>query len=102
MKLEITETIKKTHNFTWNYFTNAVTGDKRGEQKNRCMSIFSKLLRKYRYEILGTYAGYKVICNGYGAFKRIEIEDKVIKQQEIMRKLKAIYDDENAFIDTGE
>lgn len=96
MKLEITETIKKTYKFTWTEFIRTVVGDKRGEQNDRCMKIFSKYLRKYRLEILGTYAGYKIICNGYGAFKRIEIDERIIEKQEIVWRLKEIYDNEKA------
>ncbi len=96
MKLEITETIKKTYKFTWTDFIRTIAGDKRGEQKDRCMKIFSKLLKKYRWEILGTFDTYKIICNGYGGFKRIEIDERIIEKQEIVWRLKEIYDNEKA------
>ena len=43
---------------------------------DHCMSLLSDLIRKYRYEILGTYANFKIITNGYGEFKHIEAPEK--------------------------
>jgi len=96
MKLEITETIKKTYNFTWDIFIKTIVGDTRGVQKDRCMKILSELLKKYRWELFETYAGYRIITNGYGGVNRIEIGDRTIKKQELVRRLKEIYEDEKA------
>lgn len=40
---------------------------------DRLLRKVCDLIRMYKWEILETYQGYKVITNGYKAFKRVEL-----------------------------
>ena len=60
------------------------------ERQAVAFSIFSKLLEKYRYEILGTFEDYKIINNGYGNLKHIELENDIVIAEIVLYKLKKI------------
>ena len=49
-----------------------------------------KLIRKYRYELFGTFEGYQVITNGYNSLKKIKFPNncrKPIEGNEVINKL---------------
>ena len=49
--------------------------------------IFAKLLRKYRYEVLGNHSSYILIMNGYGAIKCVRTHDGDIPFSKIRKLL---------------
>lgn len=51
-------------------------------------SDMAALIRKFRYVLLGTHSGYKLITNGYGQLKKVVLTDgTVISRFTISNKL---------------
>ena len=56
------------------------------------LPILLAILREYRWDILGTYDGYKVVFNGYDQIKRVETKGllgtaKVIPAYDILSRM---------------
>ena len=54
-----------------------------------CMTLFCDTVRKYRFGLFGSFAHYRIVCNGYGTFKYIELSDKSkrIEAEQVIAKL---------------
>ena len=64
----------KTFTFTLKQLKHAVTADKLFNfpvPREYALDVLCGLIRKHRYDIWGTFEGYKVITNGYGQFQEI-------------------------------
>jgi len=67
----------------------------------RCRELLSDFIRDNRWEMLGTFDGFKIITNGYGEFKRVETtgmlqEVKHIDKTEIFSKMQELVDRKEA------
>lgn len=95
---KLTFTKEVTTEYTFKQVADYVTKKQRlakVHHVHKCFKILSDLIRKHRYDLLGTYGGYRIINNGYGEFKYVEIvgdfsEKKNIPASTVLRKLKEI------------
>lgn len=91
-----TEVIKKE--YKWNFkqlekiiFSKYGKLTRNYEIQRLAIKSLYKFIREYRFEILGNYQGYKIIHNGYGIFKYIENENKIIPAKIVFKKIKEVY-----------
>jgi len=64
----------KSFTFTLEQLQRAVSADKltsRAFTREQALNLFSSLVRENRYELFGTYDGYRIITNGYGQLKEV-------------------------------
>ena len=60
-------------------------------QKPDIMPLTSKVIKKHRFKLFRTCRPYKIITNGYGQLKRIELSNgKVFTAREVFKLLKSI------------
>ena len=94
MKFE--EIIVKTHELTFEQFSFNVRNTNRAIRCNvprpMLMERLSKLIRKHRWELFGTYGPYKIICDGYGGFQYVEMSDskKRFNAKTILEQIKIL------------
>lgn len=78
-------------------FTKAVLGQvgfQRSHKVNKKVInlIFTKFIRKYRYDILNSYDCYKVITDGYHTIKQVEFEDgSTLSCKQIISNLEELF-----------
>jgi hypothetical protein len=73
--LTLTVVENKSYTFTLKQLKFAVTTNKLFNfpvPREYALDVLCKLIRKHRYDIWGTFDGYKVITNGYGQLKEIQ------------------------------
>jgi len=53
-----------------------------------CMKLLCGYMRQNRWELFDTFEPYKVITNGYGEFKQVELESgRIVKPDSIFRQM---------------
>ena len=67
----------------------------RREKLSLGLVVLSELIKKHRFEILGTHDGYRIITNGYGLFVRISTTGMIhcpfdMKAKEVFARLREI------------
>ena len=63
------------------YFSTKKQGYTEHKKAHQCMKILSDLIKKYRWDIMNTFDGYKIITNGYGQFKQLETSGQLSEKQ---------------------
>lgn len=90
-QVETKYTLDQIKSFTTDLFntrTGKYTLSKR-KHYDLCMQLLSNYIRANRWELLGSFAGYKTITNGYGEFKSIEGENS-FTAHEIFHKIEEL------------
>ena len=73
--LTLLSTATRSMTFTLEQLQRAVTVDKlvcTAFTREQALDLFSSLVRENRYELFGTYDGYRIITNGYGQLKEVK------------------------------
>lgn len=60
------------------------------QKKIEALQILSKIVRYYRYELLGNYRPFQIINNGYGSFKCLRQLDDDIPARQVFSKLEEL------------
>ncbi len=94
MKFAYTQTIETS--FTLDDIIEFTTAAKIQHGKNvhlnkthQCLSIISNFIKENRFELLGTFAEYRIITNGYAEFKRVELDNIERNPKYIFNAMKA-------------
>ena len=94
MPIVITETIiKKTEIQTKDIYRvlkgrHPSTAKQSYEAYEKLFKKACELIKEHRYEIFGTFQGYKIVTNGYKGLKRIEFDDKnLVSGKVVINKL---------------
>lgn len=65
----------RSYTFTIDQLKYAVTADKPfglPVSRQQALDVLCALIRKNRWELFGTFEGYRIITNGYGQFKEVQ------------------------------
>ena len=95
--LTLTRTVSRTMQFTIAQLKYGCTADKLlgvPYIRDEALTMLSSLVRKNRWELFGTFEGYRIITNGYGQFKQVEFdyEQPVNNAETIFNKLEQLLD----------
>ena len=97
--LTLSETVTKSRKFTLAQLRYACTADKLVINITREMakSLIKEVARQNRYALFDSYAPYKIIFNGYGQLKSMELSDGTGKMnvEQIFAKLNDIFLDDS-------
>lgn len=66
------------------------------DKKEFYLDMLSKILKKYRWEILKTYMGYQIILNGYRCFTQIKLVDGgggILTSDEVFQRIQSLDDE---------
>ena len=89
--LSFTEVVEKEYTFTLGQLRIATTHDQlMKEHRKRAMALTASLIRKHRWDLFGTFAGYRIITNGYGQFKHVELDTNRLTATQIFDKLERL------------
>jgi hypothetical protein len=97
-EMTYTEVIKTSFTFTVEQLRLISTTDLKREYRSAAIAVVAGLIKKYKFELFQSCDGYRIITNGYGQFKRVELdgvlngEKKTYDAKLIFRKLKVILD----------
>jgi len=77
---------KETH-VTFEQLVAVVTGKKHYEDFHFgiAMQVLSHLAKENRWELFGTYAGYKIITDGAGNFKHFDCQGKKVNNLYLLK-----------------
>jgi hypothetical protein len=89
--LTFTEVVEKDYTYTLGQLRLAATTDVMKEHRHRAVTLTYELVKKYRYELYNSCGGvHRLVTNGYGQLKYIEIDDKRLTAKQIFDKLEQI------------
>ncbi len=58
--------------------------------REEAMNLLSGMVRKYRWELFRTYAGYRIVTNGYKEFTLTRLDDRDVPARVILDKLETL------------
>lgn len=89
--LSFTEVVEKKYTYTLSQLRLAATTNLMKEHRQRAVTLTYELVKRHRWELYQTCGGvHRLVTNGYGQLKYIEIDDKRLTAKQIFDKLEQI------------